>query len=325
MKSRKPIFLVATPAYTNDSGGAKVLHQLCHLLNELGEAYVVPLPRGSILNWLNINQVEQLVAAEKNQLENFKTCPSLNTPIFSKNSDLDVEACVAVYPEVVFGNPFQFRHVARWVLYHSGFHRRISCTSKGEVEFKYSQVFTGAEISGFSETADFTLHVLMPDEEILSALRRDINASSEELHKNRGGVAYCVRKGTPRQNDLINEDAICIDGRSMDEIIDILKNVKYFISFDPSTFYSEVAVALGCYSLVSCPKYDGKEIDAANERPHLAFSPDQIEGSWKRRAALLQQFERAATLSRQNVAQFYEFWVQRINMGQSGGLQNSSN
>lgn len=314
MKSRKPIFLIATPAYTNESGGAKVLHQLCHLLNELGEAYVVPLPRGSILNWLNINQVEQLVAAEKNQLANFKTCPSLNTPTFSNYSGLDVEACVAVYPEVVFGNPFQFKNVARWVLYHSGFHRRISCTSKGEIEFKYDQNFTGAEILGFSETADFTLNVLLPDEEILSTFQGNISATSEQLHKGRVGAAYCVRKGTQRQHDLINEDAICIDGRNMDEIVNILKKVKYFISFDPATFYSDIAVALGCYSLISSPKYDEKESDAANERPHLAFSPDQIKGAWKSRSALLHQFESAASLSRQNVAQFYEFWARRINM-----------
>ena len=169
-------------------------------------------------------------------------------------------------------------------------------------------------VTRFSEAADLTLDVWLPDEEILSAFQKNISATSEELQKGRVGVAYCVRKGTPRQNDLINEDAICIDGRSTDEIINILKNVKYFISFDPETFYLKLAVALGCYSMVSCPIYDGKETDAANERPHLAFSPDQIKGSWKGRSALLQQFEDAASLSRQNVAQFYEFWVRRINM-----------
>lgn len=104
---KNPIFLVAAPSYTNESGGAMVLHQLCHLLNEIAEAYVVPMPRGSVINWLNIDHVEQLVAAEKNQLANFKTCPSLNTPIFSSYPGLDLEACVAVYPEVVLGNPFQ--------------------------------------------------------------------------------------------------------------------------------------------------------------------------------------------------------------------------
>ena len=316
LKPQKPIFLIAAPSYTNESGGAMVLHQLCHLLNELGEAYVVPMPRGSVINWLNIENVEKLVAAEKNQLANFKTCPSLKTPIFSSYPGLNLEACVAVYPEVVLGNPFQFNNVARWVLYHSGFHRRISCTSKGEVEFKFNQEFAGAKILGFSETADLTLYIWMPDEETISTFRRNIDVSQKKLQKDRIGVAYCIRKGQKRQHDLIGEDAICIDGKSMDEIIVILKKVKYFVSFDPDTYYSELAVAHGCCSLISSPNYEGKEADALRSRPYIAFSTDQIEASWKGRTALLQKFEDAATLSRQNVAQFYDFWDRRINIAQ---------
>ena len=174
-------------------------------------------------NWLS----------EKNQLANYKTCPSLNTPIFSSYPGLDLEACVAVYPEVVLGNPFKFRNVARWVLYHSGFHRRISCTSKGEVEFKFNHEFAGAEISGFSETADLTLKVWMPDEETLSVFRKNIGASHEDLHKERVGVAYCVRKGQLRHHEYINEDAICIDGKSMEKVTEILKKVKYLCHVRP--------------------------------------------------------------------------------------------
>lgn len=322
MGSRKPKFLIAAPSYTNESGGAMVLHQLCHLLNELGEAYIVPTPRGSIINWLNIDKVEQLVAAEKNQLANFKTCPSLNTPLFSSYPGLDLEACVAVYPEVVLGNPFQFRNVARWVLYHSGFHRRISCTSKGEVEFKYNQDFAGAEISGFSETANFTLKVWIPDEETMSTFRGNIATTREELHRDRAGVAYCVRKGTLRHNDLIDDDAICIDGLSMEKVINILKRVKYFVSFDPDTHYSNLAVVHGCHSLVSCQKSDETKSNAKKKWPHLAYSSDEIEESWKERATLLRDFEDAISISKRNVLQFYEFWDRRINMEQSVKSQN---
>ena len=299
-----------------------VLHQLCHLLNELGEAYVIPMPRGTVINWLNIEHVEQFVTAEKNHLANFKTCPSLNTPIFSSYPGLDVEACVAVYPEVVLGNPFKFNNVARWVLYHSGFHRRISCTSKGEVEFKFNQEFAGAEISGFSETADLTLKVWMPNEKTLSTFQANIGASREELNKGRSGVAYCVRKGQPRHNELIDEEAICIDDKNIEEVTDILKKVEYFISFDPDTYYSELAVAYGCCSLISCEIYDGKEAEALKKRPYIAFSRDQIEASWEGRATLLKKYDDAASLSRQNVAQFYEFWAQRINIRQLVGYDS---
>lgn len=290
-----------------------VLHQLCHLLNEIAEAYVVPMPRGSIINWLNIDHVDQLVAAEKNQLTNFKTCPSLNTPIFSSYPGLDLEACVAVYPEVVLGNPFQMKNVARWVLYHSGFHRGLSCTSNGEVEFKFKPEFAGAEISGFSETADLTLTVSVVDEDAYNTLQSNYHMSREELIANREGVAYCVRKGKFRDVGLIDGNSICIDGKSNAEVRKILNQVKYFISFDPHTAYTNIAVASGCYSLISCPEYDGNEEACFQKRPAVAFSELQLEKSWDNRASLLNRFDERIAASRRNVSKFASFWSDRIN------------
>ena len=103
----------------------------------------------------------------------------------------------------------------------------------------------------------------------------------------------------------------------MDKVTEILKKVKYFVSFDPDTYYSELAVAHGCFSLISCPQYDGEEQHAINQRPYIAFLPDQIEASWAGRTNLLQKYEDAMSLSRQNVAQFYEFWARRINLTSS--------
>ena len=295
---KKPVFLVAAPSYTNESGGAMVLHYLCHLLNETAEAYVVPMPRGSIINWLNIDHVEKLVASEKNQLANFKTCPSFSTPIFSSYPGLDLEACVAVYPEVVLGNPFQIKNVARWVLYHSGFHRGVSCTSNGEVEFKYKKEFAGAEIAGFSETADLTLKVNMVDEDTYNTLQSNYHMSREELIASREGVAYCVRKGKFRDIGLINGNSICIDGKSNAEVRKILNQVKYFISFDPHTSYSNIAVAYGCYSLISHPEYDGIEEACFEQRPAVAFSESQLEKSWDNRPSLLARFNESITVSK---------------------------
>ena len=289
-----------------------VLHQLCHLLNEIAEAYVVPMPRGSIINWLNIDHVDQLVAAEKNQLANFKTCPSLNTPIFSSYPGLDLEACVAVYPEVVLGNPFKMKNVARWVLYHSGFHRGMSCTSFGEVEFKYNPDFAGAEIANFSETADFALKVTMVDDDTYNNIQSNCNMSREKLIANRKGAAYCVRKGSFRNVGLIDDNSICIDGKSNAEIRKILTKVKHFISFDPHTHFLNIAVTNGCYSLVSYPDYDGKEEACFKQRPFVAFSESQLEKSWDNRAQILKRFDEDIEISRRNVRKFADFWGNRV-------------
>ena len=307
----KPIFLIAAPSYTVESGGAMVLHHLCHLLNEFSEAYLLPMPIGEIVNWLNFNDIERIVATEQHKIGAFNTCSDLNTPVFS--GDLNKDKFVAVYPEVVLGNPFQLQHVARWVLYHSGFHRGFTCTTKGEVEFKFNEEFTGASIPGFSETANMILKIAVPNVGDYTTLRSNVGKTRSEMLDGREGVAYCVRKGQLRECHLIDDDAICIDGKNINEVTAILKKVKYFVSFDPHTYFSNLAVVQGCYSMVSCPTYDGAETSAAATRPFLAFSKEQLDSSWDNRSALLDMFDENLVLARQNAKEFHQFWLGRLN------------
>ena len=315
MNKIKPKFLIAAPSYSENSGGGLVLHQLCDLLNDHTDAFIVPMPRGSIINWLNLNSVERLIEEEKQQLVNFKTSPELNTPIYSgKVAQSD---SVAVYPEVVFGNPFQFKNVARWVLYDSGFHRGISCTSKGEVEFKFEQGFAGASIEGFSEFSDLRLNILLPKKIDYEELRNNVRRSFEDMHSCRVGTAFCVRKGKYYPHKLIDQNSICIDGRDLQEIRDIFKKVKYFISFDDTTYFSHLAVAYGCYSIIlpaESVSNGSREVEKRNEKlPWIAFSDDQIIKSWESRKALLEFFDNQIVESKENVLAFFNFWEERLN------------
>lgn len=82
-------FVIYAPDYTHRSAGVRALHWLCHRMRELGEsAYLFKTP---IRN------------------------PTLNTSCIS-----DIRALrgpvVAIYPEVVGGNPFCADIVVRWLL-----------------------------------------------------------------------------------------------------------------------------------------------------------------------------------------------------------------
>ena len=143
--------MIAAPSYDNRGGGCTVLHQLCHLLNNITDAYVVPMPMGNIVNWLNHGDINQIVQNQKSIVQAFKTCPNLNTLLFTIQ-DFDINSFVAVYPEIVLGNPFRSTNIARWILYHGGFHTGINCIPRVEVEFKFEKFFTGSliEISTMS-------------------------------------------------------------------------------------------------------------------------------------------------------------------------------
>ena len=81
-------FVVWTPeqGYAPESGGIKVLHWLCHELNQAGQkAYITSGNPG----------------------------PCLNTPRWSGGTD----DFIAIYPEMVQDNPLGAKTVVRWILY----------------------------------------------------------------------------------------------------------------------------------------------------------------------------------------------------------------
>lgn len=87
-------FYICAPDYRQNSGGIRVLHYFCHILNELGEeAYLI----------------------------NAKTLsPHLRTPQLTfermREHFLSGRNPVTVYPEVVHSNPFNTPLIARWLL-----------------------------------------------------------------------------------------------------------------------------------------------------------------------------------------------------------------
>ena len=313
---KKPKFLIAAPTYDETSGGCVALHRLCHLLNNITKAYVVPNPAAKIVDWLHHGDIDQVVQSQKNDVQAFKTCPDLNTPLFT-NKDPDINSFVAVYPEITLGNPFESTHVARWILYHSGYHSGINCISKGEVEFKFNKKFTGSVIENFNYASDLELRVFMPNKNELSMLQNNCTFSKESLLKDRTGTAYCIRKGRFRPHELVSENSICIDGKSMEEIYEIFQKVKYFVSYDPDTYFSIIAVAYGCYSLIVEPEKPNNVTGIWGEQfenePWIATRSDQLDQSWDSRKLLLQKFETSLSETMSNVENFYNFWLEKVN------------
>ena len=87
-------YLIVSPPYYPSSAGVRMLHALCHYLNESGyEAYIAT----------------DVVNPEWNE----KTCP---LQIFSR---LIYEG-ITIYPEIISGNPFGAKVVVRYILNHPG-------------------------------------------------------------------------------------------------------------------------------------------------------------------------------------------------------------
>jgi hypothetical protein len=104
-------YLIWTVDYSHAQAGLKVLHRLCHELNAAGQVAYVSCQR---------------------------TNPAWKTA--HREPPLDGE-WIAVYPEVVTGNPWNAPHVARYVLNNPGKLGGDKVYDPSEVVFVYSELF----------------------------------------------------------------------------------------------------------------------------------------------------------------------------------------
>lgn len=195
-------YLIWSYDYYQNSGGPKVLHRLCHELNQLGQtAYV---------NY---------------HLRN----PLWNTPYHPGPLHGN---WMAVYPEIVPGNPLNAPHVARWVLNHPG-------KLGGTKEYDPAE-----EVFVFHEAFNHTLKV--PPERILDCpvIETDI---FYDRHLPREGELFYVGKST-KSRDLpgAREITAGVDAADPIGLADTLNRATVLYTFDNETAMAEIARLCGC-------------------------------------------------------------------------------
>lgn len=114
-------YIILAPGYKESSLGIQVIHRLCHLLNESGQS-------------------ARLIECDVN--------PAWNTPVISFEDYLAYseggESCIAIYPEVVQGNPLNAPVVVRYMLNREGVIEKKAMNAKGEdLFFWYRSEFAG--------------------------------------------------------------------------------------------------------------------------------------------------------------------------------------
>lgn len=88
-------FLISTHGFDIGIGGLKVLHKLCHLLNERGQdAYLIPV---------DFNQP-------------FGVYEKYNTKMVTQEVLDDLDNVIVIYPESWYGNYLNAKNVVRWMI-----------------------------------------------------------------------------------------------------------------------------------------------------------------------------------------------------------------
>jgi hypothetical protein len=213
-KATKSPYYIFALDYIQQSAGIRALHYLCHALNESGhEAYVT---------------------CER-------TVSHLRTPILTEATMVQHHSAgrepIMVYPEIVTGNPFGARTVARWLLNKPGHIAGDTTFPDNEMIFAFDPIYLSG--GGHGET----LHIPTSD---LSLFNNEDNPHDKDrdmicvyAHKYlaQGGALSEKTKGAV---SLGKEQKL-----SHTEIAATLRRAKLLYVYEPSALISE-ALLCGC-------------------------------------------------------------------------------
>lgn len=209
---RSPYYIVA-PDYHEGSSGIRVLHYLCHALNQRGyEAYI-----------------------QANEVSNGLWTPKLNDEILHRHF-LTSRKPIVVYPEIVSGTPLGLGINVRYMLNKPGF-------IAGHQNYDPDELFFGYQESFLPESVPKNI-LLIPATD-----PSKFNPKGTAPEKRQGRYFYFNRL-LARGGKLlpISKDAIEIspqNHRSLDELAEIFRNAELLYCYEASSIATEARLC-GC-------------------------------------------------------------------------------
>ncbi|MCX8146606.1 MAG: hypothetical protein N3C59_09775 [Azovibrio sp.] len=217
-QSQHAPYYIVSPNFSQKSSGPRMLHYLCHILNELGYEAYITAPVSS--PWLRTPELTQDIRRKHKETG--------RTPI-------------AVYPEVAHGNPLQAPVIARWILNKAGHLGGPREFHSDELLFYWDEWVLQGE-----QNAD---RLFLP-----SVDDRIFNDHGSRPDK-RTGFCYYAHKylifgGRIADSIARNGISLCQDiPRTAEEIADILRTARVLYCYEPSNIVAE-AYACGCPAIL---------------------------------------------------------------------------
>ena len=289
-------FVIVSPP--QGFGGPIALHALCKYLCELGHdariLYIGPPGCGnkriiSRVNYL-IKWARFLLTMKPPAYEPVKGCKATWIPFIKKDT-------IAVYPEIITGNPFGAKKVVRWLLYHHKYPQDVRGTySENDLFIAYREVFNDKKLN--------------PDGHIIQTVYFDLDTYQRYNFGERKGTCYIIRKGSTRSDLPDSFDGIVIDELSEQDIVRVFNECKYCISYDTQTAYSSIAALCGCVSIVvpetGKEKRDYITNDEGDYGVAWGFSEKEIQRAIQTQHKVREYFEENNNNSRDAAKKFVE-------------------
>lgn len=248
-------YVVHTYPYRNNSAGLRCCHRLVHLLNEQGFLAYSSQPKVN-LTW--------------------------NEPVVPDG----LKDFVAIYPEVVHGNPFNAPHVVRWLLNFQGRLGGPKVYPSSDKIFAYNQ-----DISLAAPHVDGLLFVSVIERNLF---KPDINATH---------VGYCYWVGKGKITVPVRGVEITGDWPATREgVASLLKMSAALITYDGFTVLINEALLCGCPVVIPA----GVETLVERGSPGIAFGFEELEQAQRAIGDFAPQYDWQCEVTKRQLIEFAE-------------------
>ena len=208
------------------TGGLIALHYLAFLLAEEGHnVYIFSKPE---YPHPNIHTIPS-----------FKTIDGFINGYTFQPFTFDVNRTISIYPQITRYNPFNTKHVVRWILYHT----------EHDIENTYSDTDYYFNFGDFKTYKDKNYGTL-------TVINYNFDKFSNQDDNNRSGFCHLFHKNTPpdAQDYIKSIKSTDLDNWKLSGNFNYLNEQfnkhEYFLTFDKKSFFTVAASLCGCKSII---------------------------------------------------------------------------
>jgi hypothetical protein len=241
-------FLISTHGFDMGIGGLKVLHKLCHLLNERGhDAYLIPLDFS----------------------QPFSVYEGYNTKMVTQEVMDNLDDVIVIYPESWYGNYLDAPNVVRWIL---GFpyQQHVDTWNTKDLWFWYLPYFFNGQ---FQTNVDNILYV--------GETHRDI---FYDMNLSRGGSCWTLRKAQVSENEYSHPDGVFIPYHAAGDLVSLSKlfnSKETFYCYDNYTYLTMQSLMCNTDTIVIPNKLHNKQqfLDGFELNKYIAYGESDLDRS----------------------------------------------
>jgi hypothetical protein len=270
-------FVISTHGFDFGIGGLKVLHKLCHLLNEQGyDAYLVPF---------DFDQP-------------FAVYEGYNTKIITQEILNNLDDCIVVYPESWRGNYLSAPNVVRWML-GPPVEDVINTWSPNDLWFWYQPQYI---TSKYNNDRENQLHISEQHRDIFYDRGLVRNETCWTMRKAQGLVAPSAYVH-PANSTFIPYHA----AGQLEQLSELFNRSTVFYCYDNYTYLPIQALMCNTDSVVIPTTHTKEQIMEGHELyKYIAFGLDDLDRARSLRGEFLQHLTLVEEKSIQQLRSFVE-------------------